>query len=66
VLGAISQLELEIPLRNTMQDSEHRSSLLEAMGRGTVPVLRIDHEDGRVEWLPESVDIVRYLAEKFG
>ena len=66
VLGAISQLELEIPLRNTMQDSEHRSSLLEAMGRGTVPVLRIDHEDGRVEWLPESVDIVRYLAGNFG
>ena len=49
-----------------MQDSEHRGSLMEAMGRGTVPVLRIDHEDGRVEWLPESDDIVRYLAEKFG
>ena len=66
VLGAISQLELDIPLRNTMQDSGHRDDLMEAMGRGTVPVLRIDHEDGRVEWLPESVEIVRYLAERFG
>jgi glutathione S-transferase len=65
VLGAAERLGLELPLRNTLQDPAHRSALLEAMGRGTVPVLRIEHEDGRVEWLPESADIVDYLVERF-
>ena len=66
VLRAIESLGLEIPLRNTMQDDEARRTLLEAMGRGTVPVLRIEDEEGGVEWLPESADIVRYLDARFG
>jgi glutathione S-transferase len=68
VLHAIESLGLEIPLRNTMQDGDHRSAVVEAMGRGTVPVLRIDssESDGEVEWLPESADIVRYLISRFG
>jgi glutathione S-transferase len=65
VLGAAAQLGLEIPLRNTLQDAAHRGDLLDAMGRGTVPVLRIEDADGSVEWLPESADIVRYLVERF-
>lgn len=66
VLSAIDSLGLDIPLRNTMQDDEHHNALVDAMGRGTVPVLRIDRSDGKVDWMPESADIVRYLAEKFG
>lgn len=66
VLRAIDSLELEIPLRNTMLDDGHRQELVAAMGRGTVPVLRIDGADGEVEWLPESADIIRYLASRFG
>jgi len=66
VLRAIDSIGLEIPLRNTMHEPSHREALLAAMGRGTVPVLRIEDDEGRVEWLPESADIVRYLAEKFG
>ena len=65
MLGAADRLGLAIPLRNTMQDAEHRAALIDAMGRGTVPVLRIEHPDGRVEWLPESADIVDYLVERF-
>jgi glutaredoxin 2 len=38
---------------------------VEATGRRTVPVLRIEHDDGRVEWMPESADIVDYLRERF-
>jgi glutathione S-transferase len=64
VLGTAERLGLAIPLRNTMQDPAHRADLLEAMGRGTVPVLRIEH-DGGDEWLPESADIVAYLVERF-
>ena len=66
VLSAIEQLELDIPLRNTMQDPEARAALIEAMGRGTVPVLRIDEAAGETRWLPESADILRYLIERFG
>jgi glutathione S-transferase len=66
VLHAIESLGLAIPLRNTMQDPDCRSELLQAMGRGTVPVLRIEREGGEVEWLPESADIVRYLVTRFG
>lgn len=66
VLQAIESLGLEIPLRNILQDDEHRQTLVAAMGRGTVPVLRIESDDGGVEWLPESADIVRYLVQEFG
>jgi len=66
VLHAIESLGLEIPLRNTMQDGDHRRAVVESTGRSTVPVLRIDRQDGEVEWLPESADIVRYLGSRFG
>jgi len=65
VLGMIEQLEIEIPLRDTMREPDHRSVLLDAMGRGTVPVLRIEDEAGEVTWLPESADIIRYLIKRF-
>jgi glutaredoxin len=66
VLHAIDSLGLEIPLRNTLEDRGNRAALVEAMGRGTVPVLRIEDAEGHVEWLPESADIIRYLVSRFG
>jgi glutaredoxin 2 len=66
VLNAIESLGLDIPLRNTMLDGDHRDAIVEAMGRSTVPILRIDHADGKVDWLPESADIVRFLVSRFG
>lgn len=66
VLKVVDSLGLEIPLRNTMQDAEYQDELVEAMGRGTIPVLRIDDGAGEVKWLPESADIVRYLNARFG
>lgn len=66
VLGVIRQLELDIPLRNTMQDPARREEVIGALGRGTVPVLRIEDVAGEVEWMPESADIIRYLVERFG
>ncbi len=65
VLRAIDELDLDIPLANTMQDAGARGAVLEAMGRGTVPVLRIEGDDGAVEWLPESAEIIRYLLDRF-
>ena len=66
VLKAIEGLELDIPLRNTAEDSDYLKAVYEALGRGTVPVLRIEDFEGEVEWLPESADIIRYLATRFG
>ncbi|MCP4903778.1 MAG: glutaredoxin [bacterium] len=65
VLHAIESLGLEIPLRDTLRNVDHRNAVVEATGRGTVPVLRIDAGDGRAEWLPESTEIVRYLVSRF-
>lgn len=66
VLAAIESLGLDVPLRNTMRDDEANTAVYEATGRETVPVLRIEHRDGSVRWMPESLDIVRYLNERSG
>lgn len=64
VLGAIESLGLDVPLRDTMRDDEANEALFDATGRETVPVLRIEQRDGSVRWMPESLDIVRYLKER--
>lgn len=66
VLKTIDSLGLDIELCNTKAEPDYRQALLDVRGRGTVPVLRIEHEGGEVEWLPESADIVRYLEKRFG
>lgn len=63
---AAKRLGVELDSRNIHKDPAHRAALLEARGRTTVPVLHIEHEDGRVEWMPESADIVAYLQENYG
>ena len=65
VLNAIAVLEIDVPLRNTMDSEEHDAALVAATGRHTVPVLRIERQDGSVRWLPESLDIVRFLTDRF-
>lgn len=66
VLNVVDSLGLEISLHNTMQDADRQRELIEAMGRSTVPVLRIEDEAGEPKWLPESAEIVRYLNARFG
>jgi len=62
VLQAIDELGLDIELRNTIESRDYERELVEARGRGTVPVLRIEGEGGQVRWLPESADIIEYLG----
>lgn len=64
VRRALSELGVEVELRNIHQDPAHLRALIEARGLRTVPVLRIRHEDGD-EWLAESADIVSYLRGRF-
>lgn len=62
---AIRRLGLNIELRNAQHEGDHRDALLKNGGKLQVPCLRIVHSDGRVEWLYESVEIIRYLEDRF-
>jgi len=44
-----------------MFDAGNNADLIAGGGKGQVPCLRIEHENGSVEWMYESVDIIRYL-----
>ena len=66
VRSALDRLNVSIEIRDTLEDPSRLAELIEATGRRTVPVLRIEAVGGEVTWLPESADIVRYLEERFG
>ena len=63
VMSAIDALGIRVDDRNIHQDPRHRDTLRAATGRTTVPVLHIEYEDGQIEWMPESRDIIRYLQQ---
>lgn len=65
VRSAMEALDVEIELRDTRRNSEFAEDVLTATGRPTVPVLRIETEDGTVQWMPESRDIISYLQSRF-
>ena len=66
VRQTIDALGLDVELRNILYDAEHRSDLVDARGRATVPVLRITSPDGDDRWMPESRDIMSYLQKTYG
>jgi glutaredoxin len=66
VRRAVQRLGLNIELRDAQRPGEHRDTLLAEGGQVQVPCLRIDHPDGRVEWMYESSDIIAYLEGRFG
>lgn len=65
VRSAIERLDVDVELRNIMEDSQHRDDLIEARGRATVPVLRIASPNDEDRWMPESRDIVSYLQKTY-
>jgi glutathione S-transferase len=66
VLHALARLALDLELRDVRIHPEYRQELVEATGRGTVPCLRIEEDDGSVRWLHESLDIIAFLDKHFG
>jgi len=62
---AIKRLSLNIETRDALSDATSRQQLLDGGGEIKVPCLRITGEDGNVEWLYESNEIIRYLNENF-
>ncbi|MBW2460394.1 MAG: glutathione S-transferase N-terminal domain-containing protein [Deltaproteobacteria bacterium] len=65
VRGALEDLGLTLAERNIVENADAKREIVEARGRKTVPVLRIE-EEGGYRYMGESRDIVRYLYERFG
>lgn len=63
VRTAAERMGIALELRDVRQEPRWREELVAARGRATVPVLRIDGADGSTRWLPESLEIIRYLKE---
>ena len=53
--------QLDIELRST-SDREFASQLMQGGGKTQVPCLRIESDEGAVQWMYESDDIVNYLS----
>ncbi len=65
VRSHIEALALNIEFRNTQMTPGVRDELVAGGGKGQVPALRIQDEDGNVEWMYESSDIMGYLSARF-
>ena len=68
VIRTIEALDMEdeVEMRDVLMDPDNRQDLFDARGRGTVPVLRIEDEEGNVQWMGESREIVAWLEARFG
>ena len=67
VRAYVDQLGMELPLRDVHADAEAFRELLQGGGKSTVPCLRIERSTDtgiQVEWMYESLDIMRYLGER--
>ena len=65
VMKTIDRLGLDVEMRNVITDPDRRDELIEVRGRATVPVLWIKSPDGGLRWMPESLDIIRYLEQMY-
>ena len=61
---ALWLLKLELPLKNIYSDPRHKSELIAGGGKKQVPCLRIENEEGGVQWMYESSDIIRHLRQQ--
>ena len=63
VLRSLKGLNVDVELRNILEDSKHRTALQKATGRTTVPCLRIETGNDS-QWMFESMDIMRFLQSQ--
>ncbi len=66
VRQTLETCDFEVELRDINQNREWHDELVAARGRRTVPVMRIESDDGNIEWMGESRDIVAYLEKLSG
>jgi len=61
----IRRLGLNIETLDALNDKKYREELIHQGGQAQVPCLKIIREDGKVEWMYESSDIINYLEMRF-
>lgn len=61
---AMYKLNLPIEKRSASEGSAFREELKQGGGKVKVPCLRIE-ENGKVEWMYDSKEIIRYLENRF-
>ena len=61
VLTVLKNSSVKVELCNTLQDPKNRQDLIQGGGRATVPCLKIEDDNGQVQWMFESRDIATYL-----
>ena len=65
VRHAIKRLSLNIETHDVLREAAAREQLLAGGGKIKVPCLKITNDEGNETWMYESVDIVRYLQQRF-
>ncbi|WP_120510782.1 glutaredoxin family protein [Photobacterium salinisoli] len=61
-----SAKRLALPLKTLdAKKPAFEQELINGGGKRKVPCLRIEKEDGQVEWMYESADIIQYLENRF-
>lgn len=63
---AIRRLGLNIETRDARNDPQWNSELVNQGGKYQVPCLRVVQEDGSIEWIYESDNIIGFLDQRFG
>ena len=58
---ALQTLGLQVGLKDIFSDPDNRADLIAGGGKSQVPCLRIEQENGEVQWMYESMDIIRYF-----
>ncbi len=65
VRRAMKRLSLDIETRDVKRCMTAREQLLAGGGDLKVPCLRIEDDEGRIQWIYESSDIIDYLKNTF-
>ena len=61
----MKRLSLPIELRDAQKNVKNRELLLKEGGQIKVPCLQIRDDNGNVQWMYESADIIHYLHQRF-
>jgi len=49
-----------------LQKKQHYQALVNGVGKGQVPCLKIEPDSGKITWMYESDDILGYIREHNG
>tara|TARA_R110001599_G_scaffold58216_4_gene160457 strand:+ start:1651 stop:2022 length:372 start_codon:yes stop_codon:yes gene_type:complete len=61
----IRRLGVSIEYKDAKRNAQYAKELVEGGGHLKVPCLRIEKEDGEVEWMYESSDIINFLTQQY-